>query len=141
MSPKTLTRMVAIKERIRQVRRAALHETETLVTQAELSVDAEETRKAGAAALIMRPGECSAADLTLRAEQVERSQVAVKRAQAELNALQEVRETRLGEVGEATREVRAIEALRTRLIVAERHEADKREQRDTDEAASRKKRR
>jgi flagellar export protein FliJ len=138
MSPKTLSRTLAIKERIRQWRRAELHESETLVNRAEQSVDAETAREAGAAALITREGEYSAADLVSHAEQVARAQAAVKRAQAELNALQEEREARRSVVGEATREVRAIEALRTRLVVAERRAADQREQKDLDEAASRK---
>jgi flagellar export protein FliJ len=138
MSPKTLSRTLAIKERIRQWRRAELHESETLVNRAAQSVDAESQRHAGAAALMTREGECSAADLVSRAEQVERAQAAVKRAQAELGALQEERETRRDVVSEATREVRAIEALRTRLLSAERRAADQREQRDLDEAASRK---
>jgi flagellar export protein FliJ len=138
MSPKTLSRTLAIKERIRQWRRAELQESETLVNRAEQSVDAETAREAGAAALITREGECSAADLVSHAEQVARAQAAVKRAQAELNVLQEEREARRSEVGEATREVRAIEALRTRLVVAERRAADQREQKDLDEAASRK---
>jgi flagellar export protein FliJ len=138
MTPKTLTRTIVIKERIRQWRRVELQEAETLVNQAEQSVDAETERKNGAAAAMTREGECSAADLALRAEQVERSQQAVKRAQAALNTLQEEREARRDVVSEATREVRAIEALRTRLVTAEQREADKREQQDLDEAASRK---
>jgi flagellar export protein FliJ len=138
MSPKTLTRTLAIKERIRQWRRAELQESETLVDRAERSVDAETAREAGATALMTREGEVSATDLVSHAEQVARAQAAVKRAQAELNVLQEEREARRSEVGEATREVRAIEALRTRLVTAERRAADQREQKDLDEAASRK---
>jgi flagellar biosynthesis chaperone FliJ len=139
MNAKTLNRTLTIKERIRQWRRAELQEAETLVVDAERSVDTEAQREAGAAALITKQGECSATDLAFRADQLERSKQARKRAEAALQQRQEERETRRGEVGEATREVRAIEALRTRIVTAERHEADKREQRDLDEAASRKK--
>jgi len=139
MTPKTLTRTIAIKERVRQWRRAELHEAESVVTNAEEFVEAETLQHAGAVALVTREGECSAQDLALRAEQLERAQLALKRAQARLNTAQEERETRRSEVGEATREVRAMETLHARMLVEQRRAADMREQRDTDEAASRKK--
>jgi flagellar export protein FliJ len=138
MIAKRLTRTIAIKERVRQWRRAELQEAESKVTHAEEFVEAETAQHAGAAALVTREGECSAIDLALYAEQLERAQLALKRAEARLNALQEERETRRDEVGEATREVRAMEALHTRMLVEQRREANLREQRDTDEAASRK---
>jgi flagellar export protein FliJ len=139
MNPKSLTRTIAIKERVRQWRRAELHEAETVVNSAEEFVEAETLQHEGARALVTRHGECSASDLALRAEQLERAQLALKRAQARLNTAQEERETRRGEVSEATREVRAMETLHARMMVEERRAADQREQRDTDEAASRKK--
>ena len=138
MSPKTLTRTLAIKERLRQWRRAELLEAESKVSEAERSLELESARHAGAAALVTRSGEHSAIDLALHAEQVARTQDMLKRAKAELDALEVERESRRQDVGEATREVKAIEALRTRLIAAQRREADQREQRDLDEAAARK---
>jgi hypothetical protein len=137
MSPKTLTRTLAIKERMRQWRRAELLEAESLVSEAEQSVEQEAARHAGAAALITTPGEQRALDLVLHAEQVARANDQLKRAQSELDARELERENRRQEVGEATREVRAIEALRTRMLDAQRREADAREQRDLDEAAAR----
>jgi flagellar biosynthesis chaperone FliJ len=41
-------------------------------------------------------------------------------------------------MGEATREVRAIEVLHTRMLAEQKREADKREQSELDEASSRK---
>jgi flagellar biosynthesis chaperone FliJ len=138
MTPKTLNRTLAIKERMRQWRRAELHEAETRVTEAQTSLDHEAERHAGAAALITRAGEFSASELTLHSEQLEKTSRALKEAEAKLMAREEERESRRGEVGEATREVRAIEALRTRLLTEQRRAADQREQRELDEASARK---
>jgi flagellar export protein FliJ len=129
---------LAIKERLRQWRRAELLEAESRVAEAAQSVEAEAARKDGAAALVTRAGEHSAIDLTLHAELVARANDTLKRAKAELDAREVERESRREDVGEATREVKAIEALRARMLQAQRREADQREQRDTDEAASRK---
>jgi flagellar export protein FliJ len=141
MHPKALTRTIAIKERLRQWRRSELHEAETRVTAAEATVQEEQQRHAGAARLLTQGGECSANDLTLRAEQIEQTNLALKRAQAVLQEVEQEREVRRDVVIEATREVRAIEALRTRLVNEQRREADLREQRDLDEASANRARR
>jgi flagellar biosynthesis chaperone FliJ len=138
MTPKTLSRTLAIKERMRQWRRAELHEAESRVVEAQTSLESEAERHAGAAALITRPGEFSAGELALHSEQIEKTTRAMKEAEAQLVAREEERELRRGEVGEATREVRAIEALRTRLVTEQRRVADQREQRELDEASARK---
>lgn len=138
MTPKTLKRTLVIKERIRQVRRAELHEAQTRVDAAEQSLQLEAARHTNTAAMLTRAGEFSANDLALASEQVQATQRAVKQAEADLNARRTEHEARQDEVGEATREVRAIEALHTRMVSALRREADQREQRDLDEAASRK---
>jgi flagellar export protein FliJ len=138
MSPKQLKRTLVIKERLRQVRRAELHEAETRVAQAEQSVQTENALHSGAAALVTRQGEVSAADLAYHAEQTQRADRSLKRARAELNTLQGEREVRREEVSEATREVRAIEAVRTRLVADERRAADHREQSELDEVSARK---
>ena len=138
MTPKTLTRTIAIKERVRQWRRAELHEAESRVTNAEQFVDEQTAQHEGAAAKVTRQGEVSAGDLALHAEELQKAQHALKAAQANLNAAQEERDVRRDEVGEATREVRAMEALHARMVVDERRAADRREQRELDEAAARK---
>ena len=138
MTPKTLKRTLVIKERIRQVRRAELHEAQTRVDDAEKSLQLEAARLHSTAALLTRAGEFSANDLALAAEQVQATARAVKQAEAELNARMAEHEERQGVMGEATREVRAIEALHTRMLAELKREADKREQSDLDEAASRK---
>lgn len=137
MTPKTLKRTLTIKERIRQVRRAELHEAQSRMAEAEASLQLEAARHTSTAAMLTRAGEFSATDLALAAEQVQATQRAVKQAQAALDARQKEHDERQSEMGEATREVRAIEALHTRMIAAEKREADQREQRDLDEAASR----
>lgn len=138
MTPKTLSRTLAIKERLRQWRRAELQEAESRVTEAQNSVDHQAARHAGAAALLTRAGEFSASELALHSEQIEKTTLALKEAEAKLVVREEERELRRGEMGEATREVRAIEALRARLLSEQRRAADQREQRELDEAASRK---
>jgi len=141
MTPKTLKRTLSIKERIRQWRRAELHEAQGRMADAEASLQLEAARHTSTAALLTRPGEFSANDLVLAAEQVQATQRAVKEAQVALDARQKEHEERQTEVGEATREVRAIEALHTRLCSAQKRDADQREQRDLDEASARKGRR
>lgn len=138
MTPKTLKRTLVIKERIRQVRRAELHEAQTRVDAAEQSLQLEAARHTSTAALLTRAGEFSASDLALASEQVQATARAVRQAEAELNARKSEHEERQDVMGEATREVRAIEALHTRMVAELKREADKREQSDLDEAASRK---
>jgi flagellar export protein FliJ len=138
MTPKTLNRTLAIKERLRQVRRAELVEAEALVNEAQHWVEEETTRHDGSVALITRAGEFSANELALQYEQVEATQRQLKRARTELDTREAEREVRKDVMGEATREVRAIEALRGRLLAEQKREADKNEQRELDEASSRK---
>jgi flagellar export protein FliJ len=138
MQPKTLTRTLAIKERVRQWRRSELQETETRVSQAESAVESEAELHAGAVKQITHTGECSANDLALRAEEIEQTNIALKRARAALLDIEQERDARREVVSDATRDVRAIEALRTRLLAEQRRAADLREQRELDEASSRK---
>ncbi|MEY4578618.1 MAG: hypothetical protein RL701_3321 [Pseudomonadota bacterium] len=138
MTPKTLKRTLAIKERLRQWRRAELYEAETAVADAERSVGVEAERHAGTCAVITRAGEISANDLVLAAEQLALAQRALKQAQSALTEREAEREVRKDVMGEATREVRAIEALHTRLVVEQRRAVDQNEQRELDEVASRK---
>jgi flagellar biosynthesis chaperone FliJ len=141
MTPTTLKRTLAIKERLRQWRRSELQQAETLVTAAQESRDSESAQHDRAAGLITRAGEFSANELELNAQQLVRTSHALKQATAQLNAREEERDGRRDEVGEATREVRAIEALRARLVAEQRREADQREQRELDEISARKGRR
>ena len=138
MTPKTLKRTLVIKERIRQVRRAELFEAQTAVDAAEKSLQLEAARHTSTAALLTRAGEFSAHELALASEQVQATQRALKQAEVELNARKHEHEERQEVVGEATREVRAIEALHTRKLAELKREADKREQSELDEASARK---
>lgn len=138
MSPNMLSRTLAIKERLRQWRRAELHDAESRVARAQDKVDEHAARHSEATAAVTAPGEISANDLALHAEQVAREQQALKRAQRELSARVSEREDRREQVGEATREMKAIEVLHERVLAEQRREEGLREQRDLDEAASRK---
>jgi flagellar export protein FliJ len=138
MSPNLLSRTLAIKERLRQWRRAELHEANTEVARAQDEVDEQTARHQRATAAVTTPGEISATDLALRAEQVAREQAALRRAQKELAARENERERRSEVAGEASREVRAIEVLHERLVTERKREEGLREQRDLDEASARK---
>lgn len=137
MSPNMLSRTLAIKERLRQWRRAELHDADTELARAKDEVDEHASRHSEATAAVTAPGEISANDLALRAEQVAREQQALKRAQRELSARQTERDSRLEQVGEATREKRAIEVLHERALAEQRREEALREQRELDEASAR----
>lgn len=140
MTPKALKRTMAIKERLRQWRRAELLEAESRVVDAQRDVEQVVERHDDTAALITRGGELRPHDLVFASDQLAVTQLALKRARGELSAREAEREERKGEVGEATREVRAIEALHTRLVTEQKRAADKREQSELDEAAATKSR-
>jgi flagellar export protein FliJ len=138
MSPNMLSRTLAIKERLRQWRRAELHEADTEVARAQEHVDEQATSQQLASAEVTAEREVSANELALHAEQLARTQDALRKAREILAACEGERESRREQVGEATREVRAIEALHARVVAEERREEGLREQRDADEHSSRK---
>jgi flagellar export protein FliJ len=138
MTPKTLQRTLVIKERLRKWRHAELLEAENRVTQAEQSVEEETARHRETAALLTRGGELPAHELALASDQLQVVQRALQRAKTELGERIEERDARKAVAGEATREVKAIEVLHTRLVNELRRAADQREQSELDEAATRK---
>lgn len=138
MSPNMLSRTLAIKERLRQWRRAELTEADTEVARAQERVDEHEADHRLASAAVTAQREVSANELALHAEQLARTQEALKKAREILAQCEGERENRREQVGEATREVRAIEALRDRVLEEKRREAGLREQRDADENSARK---
>ena len=138
MTPKTLKRTLVIKERIRKWRQAELRDAENRVTQAQQNVDEEAARHAFTAAILTRGGEVGAHELALAADQLVVAQKALERAQHELGERTQERDERQAVAGEATREVKAIEVLHTRLVNEHRRAADRREQSELDEAATRK---
>lgn len=138
MTPKTLKRTLSIKERIRKWRQAELLEAENRVNEAQQSVDAAAERQRTTALLLTRGGEVSAHELVLAADQLVLAQRALQSAQHALGERLEERDARKAVAGEATREVKAIEVLHTRLVSELRRTADRREQSELDEAATRK---
>ena len=138
MSPNMLSRTLAIKERLRQWRRAELHDAETEVARAQARVEEHAAEQQAATQAITAPGEMSANELAQHAEQLERTQRALRKARELLAARESERESRREQVGEATREVKAIEVLHERLLVEQQREQGLREQRDMDENSARK---
>lgn len=138
MSPNMLSRTLAIKERLRQWRRAELHEANTEVAKAQDRVDEHAAEQQLAADAVTAPGEVSANELAMHAEQLERTQKALKKAREILVKCEVERDDRREQVGEATREMKAIEVLRDRAVEEQKREQGLREQRDADEHSSRK---
>jgi len=138
MSPNMLSRTLAIKERLRQWRRAELHEAESEVARAQERVDEHAAEQQAATAAITASGEVSANQLALNDEQLERTQCALRKARELLASREDERENRREQVGEATREVKAIEVLHERLLAEQLREQGLREQRDMDENSARK---
>src|SRR5262245_6760145 len=116
MSPNMLSRTLAIKERLRQWRRAELSEAESHVAHAQQRVDEHTADHEEVIAQVTAEREVSAQELALHAEQLERSQIALRKARELLAARESERESRREQVGEATREVKAIEALHARVL-------------------------
>lgn len=138
MSPNMLSRTLAIKERLRQWRRAELQEANTEVARAQERVDEQAVQQHQATAAVTAKGEISANDLALHAEQLERTQLALRKAREILSKSEAERDDRRDQVGEATREMKAIEVLRDRAVEEQRRAQVMREQRDADEHSSRK---
>jgi flagellar export protein FliJ len=138
MSPNILSRTLAIKERLRQWRRAELHEADGEVARAQERVDEQAADQQLVSEAVTAHGEKSANELALHAEQLERTQLALRKAREILAQREGERDDRREEVGEATREVRAIEVLRNRALDEERRQAGLREQREQDDTSSRK---
>jgi flagellar export protein FliJ len=138
MSPNMLSRTLAIKERLRQWRRAELHEADTEVASAQEKVDGHAAAQQIASDALTTPGEVSASELALHAEQLERTQRALRKAREILAQCEGERDTRLERVGEATREMKAIEVLRNRAVDEAKREAGLREQREQDETSAQK---
>jgi flagellar export protein FliJ len=141
MSPNLLSRTLAIKERLRQWRRAELHEADSEVALAQERVNEQAADQQLASEAVTARGEKSANELALHAEQLERTQLALRKAREILALREGEREDRREEVGEATREVKAIEVLRNRALEEERRLAGLREQREQDDTSSQKVRR
>jgi flagellar export protein FliJ len=138
MTPKGLKRTLVIKERLRQVKRAELMEAEARVNDARTALAEQTARHQGTAAQLTRQGEHSAGDLALYSQQLEHTQRALKEASKALEECEDEREQRRDVVGEATREVKAIDALRARLVAEQRKQLERREQAELDEASARK---
>lgn len=141
MSPNLLSRTLAIKERLRQWRRAELHDADSEVTRAQARVDVQAADQELVSEAVTAHGEKSANELALHAEQLERTQLALRKAREILAQREGERDDRREEVGEATREVRAIEVLHNRALEEERRQAGLREQREQDDNSARKVRR
>jgi flagellar export protein FliJ len=138
MTPKTLKRTLLIKERIRKWRQAELLEAENRVNEAQQSVDVAAETQRTTAELLTRGGEVSAHELVLAADQLVVAQRTLQSAQHTLGERIEERDARRVVAGEATREVKAIEVLHSRLVNELRRDADRREQSELDDVSTRK---
>jgi hypothetical protein len=139
MSPKSLARMIATKERLRQVRRADLAVANASVTAAEQLLEERTGHHRLAAATVARTGEQTGETLALSAEHVSRERTRVMLASRGLEGKRGERDEQRDALTNATQEVRTLETLQKRMRVDQLRGERLREQGELDEVASRKK--
>jgi flagellar export protein FliJ len=132
-----LNRFINIKERLRDVRRAELAEVNAALREAEAKVDEAERQRLVAIESLTSGAEMTANELAQRARLVSIARnmaSAARESAAEVESEQTVRQ---GAVVEANREVKVLEVLQARLKKRAAQEEVRREQGESDNAASR----
>jgi hypothetical protein len=132
-----LGRILLVKERLRDVRRAELACAEAAVSLAQSAAQNAARERDSAIVTLTEPGEATGDDLARRAVLVALASRMANQAEVVVAERQAERDQRAATTAGAVREVRALECLRSRL---ERREGDRdrdREQAETDEAAAR----
>lgn len=132
-----LARILTVKERVRDVRRAELACAESEVALAQSAEVEAERERDSAIVTLTEPGETTGDDLARRAVLVALAGRTASEAHAVVVEREAERDRRAERTGGAVREVRALETLRSRLDKRESDRARVREQGETDEAAAR----
>ncbi|MEC7518371.1 MAG: flagellar FliJ family protein [Myxococcota bacterium] len=136
-----LTRIIRLKERIRDARRGALAQAE-----AERHAASERVEQAEAQVVALVRGYCEAGtfdarELLHRASLVESAREHRAAMQARLTEVEAERARCAAALAEAGRDVRSLEVLEGRLLAEEKREAGRREQAMLDERGARYQRR
>jgi len=137
MNRQRIGRILLVKERLREVRRAELAHAEAAVAIAESAARQAEDERDSAILDLTASGETTGEDLARRAVLVSLASRTACEASAVVTEREADRDERAKATGGATREVRALECLRGRLDRRERDRERAREQAETDEAAAR----
>ncbi len=136
MSPKSLSRILLVKERLRQWKRAELAAASVLVERAEEHVAAQDELSKRVTAAVTQPSELSGEELAMRAQTMARAHRDLKKARASLEERHQERETQRDEVAVASRDVRVLETLRQRMQSEEDRVERTREQGELDDISA-----
>jgi flagellar export protein FliJ len=140
MSPKSVSRILAVKERLRQAKRSELAEANASVDAASKHVDAISQMRAEAVRAVVEAGEIPGAELEARAQVADIACRDLTQAKAVLEERHKERDVRKEVVVEATREVRVMETLKERLQRVAFREETTREQLQLDELMAQRRR-
>jgi flagellar export protein FliJ len=136
MSPKTLSRILAVKQRVRLWKRTELAAANELVERAQRVVDHHDNEHRAASAAIVGAGELSGTELGNRAEAVARARAGLARASTDLDHSHRTRDDHHAQVTHASREVRVLENLHGRALQAQRQDERTREQKELDDTVA-----
>ena len=123
-----LTRIIRLKERIRDAKRGALAAAEVDRQQATARVEQAEAQVIELVRGYCATGDFDARELVHRASLVEAAREQREAMQAQLAELEEERDRRAAALAEAGREVRSLEVLDDRLAAEEKAAEGRREQ-------------
>ena len=136
MSPKALSRILAVKERLRQLKRSELAEANAEVHSAEHQVALREGLRTEAARAVGCQGDVAGGELQNRAELFAVARSDHAKATKVLNERNVERDVCKEAVVDATRDMRVIETLRERSVAIVEKEQATREQTELDEISS-----
>ena len=132
-----LNRFITIKERLRDVRRAELAEVNAALREAEAKVEEAERQRLAAIASLTSGAEMTADELAQRARLVSIAGSAASAARESAAEVESEQNVRQDAVMEANREVKVLEVLQARLKKRAAQEELRRDQGESDNAASR----
>lgn len=136
MSPKALARILAVKDRLRQIKRSELAEANADLFAAEEQVAARDQVRADAAHAVSRPGDVVGGELQHRAEVLALARRDCAQAAKVLAERNLERDVRKEAVVDATRDMRVIETLRERSLAVEGKAKSTGEQTELDEISA-----
>jgi flagellar export protein FliJ len=136
MSPKSVSRILAVRELVRQIKRNELARANQSVDAAESHVDAMSAVRDSAANRFSQAGDVDGAELHARADMCEFAARDLERARVALDERSRERDEHTENVAEATREVRVMENLHDKLQRNQWREEITREQLQLDEMSA-----
>ena len=116
MSPKSLSRLLLVKERLRQWKRAELAAANATVEQAQARFVVRDELRLRAEHAVIDAGELTGDELAMRADVMKRAHFDLKQAHSTLLDSHRERDVQSDEVASANRDVRVLETLRERMV-------------------------